>query len=129
MPLAARCVFLLGTLGLVCIGWYAPEPHSTKILALAVPLFLLFATLELSIVLRPGDAVLPNPRDELLMFFRARMLKAGYVTAIAALVGLYLTSLFATQYVGLLIPIVLTVSLLVPALVYRRLDHQAETGG
>jgi hypothetical protein len=129
MPLAARCAFLLATLGLVCIGWYAPEPHSTKILALAVPLFLLFAAMELSTVLRPGDLVLPNPRDELLMFFRARMLKAGYVTAIAALVGLYLTSLFATQYVGLLLPIVLTVSLLVPALVYHRLDQQAETGG
>jgi hypothetical protein len=129
MPLAARCAFLLATLGLVCIGWYAPEPHSTKILALAVPLFLLFAAIELSTVLRPGDLVLPNPRDELLMFFRARMLKAGYVTAIAALVGLYLTSLFATQYVGLLLPIVLTVSLLVPALVYHRLDQQAETGG
>lgn len=129
MPFAARCAFLLATLGLVCIGWYAPEPHSTKILALAIPLFLLFVAMELSTVLRPGDVVLPNPRDELLMFFRARMLKAGYITAIAALVGLYLTSLFATQYVGLLIPIMLTVSLLVPALVYRRLDHQAETGG
>jgi len=57
------------------------------------------------------------------MFFRARMLKAGYVTAIAALVGLYLTSLFATQYVGLLLPIVLTVSLLVPAVIYHRLDR------
>ena len=129
MPLAARCAFLLATLGLLCIGWYAPEPHSTRILALAVPLFLLFAAMELSTVLRPGDSVLPNPRDELLMFFRARMLRAGYVTAIAALVGLYLTSLFATRYLGLLIPIVLTVSLLVPALVYRRLDYQAETGG
>jgi hypothetical protein len=129
MPLAARCVFLLGTLGLVCIGWYAPEPHSTKILALAVPLFLLFAVLELSTVLRPGDSVLPDPRDELLLFCRARMLKAGYVTAIVALAGLYLTSLFASQYIGLLIPIVLTVSLLVPALVYRRFDQQADSGG
>jgi len=62
MPLAARCAFLLATLGLVCIGWYAPEPHSTKILALAVPLFLLFAAMELSTVLRPGDLVLQNPR-------------------------------------------------------------------
>jgi hypothetical protein len=129
VPLAARCAFLLATLGLVCIGWYAPEPHGPKILAVAVPLFLLFAVLELSTVLRPGDSLLPDPRDELLMFFRARMLKAGYVTAVAALVVLYLTSLFATQYVGLLLPIVLTVSLLVPALVYRRLDRRAETDG
>jgi hypothetical protein len=57
------------------------------------------------------------------------MLKAGYVTAIVALAGLYLTSLFASQYIGLLIPIVLTVSLLVPALVYRRFDQQADSGG
>jgi hypothetical protein len=85
--------------------------------------------LELSTVLRPGDSVLPDPRDELLLFCRARMLKAGYVTAIVALAGLYLTSLFASQYIGLLIPIVLTVSLLVPALVYRRFDQQADSGG
>jgi hypothetical protein len=129
MSLAARWAFLLASLGLVCIGWYVPEPHSTKILAFTVPLFVLLATMELSTVLSPGDVVLPNPRDELLMFFRARMLKAGYVTAIAALVGIYLTSLFATQYVGLLIPIALTVSLLVPGLVYYRLDRQAETSG
>lgn len=63
------------------------------------------------------------------MFFRARMLKAGPVTATAALVGLYLTSGFATQYVGFLLPIVLTVSLLVPVLVYHRLDRQVETDG
>ncbi|MEJ0007787.1 MAG: hypothetical protein WDM77_15840 [Steroidobacteraceae bacterium] len=129
MPFASRCALLLATLGLVCFGWYAPEQHRTKILSIAVPLFLLFATIELSTVLQPGDSVLPDPRDELLMFFRARMLKAGYVTAIAALVGLLLISLFATNYVGLLLPILLTVSLLVPAVVYRRMDRQAEVDG
>jgi hypothetical protein len=35
-------------------------------------------------------------------------------------------SLFASPYVGLLVPIALTISLLVPAFVYRRLDLQAD---
>jgi hypothetical protein len=54
------------------------------------------------------------------------MLKVGYVTAILALTALYVASLFASPYVGLLVPIALTISLLVPAFVYRRLDRQAD---
>ena len=64
--------------------------------------------------------------DELLLFFRARMLKVGYVTTILALTALYVASVFASPYIGLLVPIALTISLLVPAFVYRRLDRQAD---
>jgi di/tricarboxylate transporter len=124
-PLSVRSVFLLGALALVSLGWYAPEPHGGRILAIAVPLFLLFAAIEFSAVVRPGDSVLPDPRDELLLFFRARMLKVGYVTAILALISLYLVSLFANTYVGLLLPFVLTISLLTPAFLYSRLNRQA----
>lgn len=124
-PLSVRSAFLLGTLALVSLGWYAPEPHGGRILAIAVPLFLLFAAIEFSAVVRPGDSVLPDPRDELLLFFRARMLKVGYVTAILALISLYLVSLFANSYVGLLLPFVLTISLLTPAFLYSRLNRQA----
>jgi di/tricarboxylate transporter len=124
-PLSVRSVFLLCTLALVSLGWYAPEPHGGRILAIAVPLFLLFAAIEFNAVVRPGDSVLPDPRDELLLFFRARMLKVGYITAVLALIGLYLVSLFANTYVGLLLPFVLTISLLTPAFLYSRLNHQA----
>jgi hypothetical protein len=124
-PLSVRSVFLLGTLALVSLGWYAPEPHGGRILAIAIPLFLLFAAIEFSAVVRPGDSVLPDPRDELLLFFRARMLKMGYVTAILALISLYLVSLFANTYVSLLLPFVLTISLLTPAFLYSRLNRQA----
>ena len=129
MSLAARCTLLLLALGLVIIGWYAPIPYGPHILAVSAPLFLVFATVELNLVLHPGEALIADPQDELLMFFRARMLKVGYTTAIAAVVVLYLVSLLAPAYVGLLIPIALTVSLIVPSFVYRRLDRQAGTDG
>ena len=105
------------------LGIEAREPIGTRILAL---LFLLFAAVELNFIIHPGETLRPDPHDELLLFFRARMLKVGYVTAILALTALYFASLFASPYVGLLVPIALTISLLVPALVYRRLDRQAD---
>jgi hypothetical protein len=123
MSLATRCIFLLGALALVSVGWFAREPIGTRILAL---LFLLFAAVELNFIIHPGETLRPDPHDELLLFFRARMLKVGYVTAILALTALYVASLFASPYVGLLVPIALTISLLVPAFVYRRLDRQAD---
>jgi hypothetical protein len=123
MSLATRCIFLLGALALVSVGWF---PIGTRILALAVPLFLLFAAVELTCIIYPGETLHPDPHDELLLFFRARMLKVGYVTAIVALTALYVASLFASPYMGLLLPIALTISLLVPAFVYRRLDLQAD---
>ena len=123
MPLAMRCIFLLGALALVSVGWF---PIGTRILAIAVPLFLLFAVMEFNGIIYPGETLHPDPHDELLLFFRAQMLKVGYVTAILALTALYVASLFALPYVGLLLPIALTVSLLVPAFVYRRLDRQAD---
>jgi hypothetical protein len=125
MPLSVRSAFLLCMLSLVSLGWYAREPYGARILVIAVPLFLLFAAMEFGAVVRPGDSVLPDPQDELLLFFRARMLQVGYVTAILALVGLYLVSLFANAYVGLLLPVVLTISLLTPAFIYSRLNRQA----
>jgi hypothetical protein len=123
MSLATRCIFLLGALALVSLGWF---PIGTRILALAVPLFLLFAAVELNFIIYPGETLHPDPHDELLLFFQARMLKVGYVTAILALTALYVASLFASPYMGLLVPVALTISLLVPAFVYRRLDRQAD---
>ena len=129
MSFAARWLFILCMLALVSLGWVAPEPHRTYILAVAAPLFLLFCASELNIVVHPGEALIPNPRDELLAFFKSRMLQAGYVASIAALVVLYLTYLFAPIYVGLLLPVVLTGCLLIPSLVYNRLDRLAGSDG
>lgn len=57
------------------------------------------------------------------------MLQAGYVAAIAALAAMYLVYLFAPGYMGLLLPLVLAVCLLVPSLVYIRLDRRAAADG
>jgi hypothetical protein len=54
------------------------------------------------------------------------LLKVGYITAILALATLYIASLFASPYMGLLVPIVLTISLLIPAFTYRRLERQTD---
>lgn len=121
---AARWIFILFMLALVSLGWFGAH-----VLTIAVPLFLLFVAMELNIIIHPGDSVLPNPSDELLLFFKARMLQAGYITAISALVTLYLVYLFAPGYVGLLLPIVMVLCLLVPGLVYRHLDDRAATDG
>ena len=125
MPFAVRAAFLLCMLALVSLGWYAHEPYGSRILAVAVPLFLLFAAAEFGAILQPGDSLLPDPHDELLQFFRTRMLQTGYVTAILALIGLYLLSLWGPRYLGLLLPFVLTLSLLTPAFMYNRLNRQA----
>lgn len=129
MSFAARWLFIFCTLGLVIFGWIASEPDRTRLLVVAVPLFLLFCAVELNIIVHPGETVFPDARDELLAFFKARMLQAGYVASIAALVVLYLTSLLAPRYVALLLPAVLTACLLVPSLVYNRLDRQAGSDG
>lgn len=84
-----------------------------------------FAVLSAGIL----DTLMPDARDELLMFFKARMLQAGYVTGIAVLAALYLIYLLAPAYIGLLIPVGLAICLLVPGLVYRHLDRQAATDG
>jgi hypothetical protein len=84
---------------------------------------------ELNIVLHPGDSFMPNPHDELLTFFKGRMLQAGYITAVLALACVYVVSLFAARYLTVLLPVVLTASLLVPGLVYRRLDRRADADG
>lgn len=129
MSFAARWLFILCTLGLVLLGWIASGSDRTHILAVAVPLFLLFCAVELNVIVHPGETVFPDSRDELLAFFKARLLQAGYVASIAALVVLYLTSLFAPGYVDLLLPAVLAACLLVPSLVYNRLDHDAGSNG
>jgi len=49
----------------------------------------------------------------------------GYSIAILSLLTLYLISLFASRYVGVLLPIVLTISLLSPSFLYSRLDRRA----
>ncbi|HEX5460491.1 MAG TPA: hypothetical protein VFX20_11025 [Steroidobacteraceae bacterium] len=129
MPLWARWLFILCFLGLIILGWTAPPPHRTRLLALGVPLFLLFCAVELNLVVHPGETLLPDPRDELLAFFKSRMLQAGYVAAIAALVALYLVYLFVPAYIGLVLPLVLAACLLVPSLVYIRLDRRAAADG
>jgi len=126
---AVRWLFILCMLALVSLGWFGTGPYRTHLLALAVPLFLLFVAMELNIVIHPGESLIPDARDELLTFFKTRMLQAGYITAVATLAVLYLIYLFAPDYVGLVLPVVLVLCLLVPALVYRRLDHRAAADG
>jgi hypothetical protein len=128
-PLWVRWLFIVCFLGLVILGWLAPQPHHTRLLALGVPLFLLFCAVELNLVVHPGETLLPDSRDELLAFFKSRMMQAGYVAAIAALAASYLVYLFAPAYIGLLLPLVLAACLLVPSLVYIRLDRRAASDG
>jgi hypothetical protein len=125
MSLATRCAVMLTSLGLVVTGTLVED--GTIFLMLGGPVLLLFAVEELNIILRPGDSVLTNPRDELLAFFKARSLQVGYSIAILAMVVLCLISLFATRYLVALLPVGLTASLLAPSLFYSRLDRGAGT--
>jgi ABC-type transport system involved in cytochrome c biogenesis permease subunit len=100
-------------------------PDGTRLLVIGVPMLLLITAVELMMVLHPGDAVLPDPHDELLMFFRSRMLAAGYSVAVLSLAALYVVSLFELRYLEMLLPVVLALTVLVPGLVYRRLDRRA----
>jgi hypothetical protein len=123
ISLATRCAVMLASLGLVVTGSLVED--GTIFLMLGGPVLFLFAVEEFNIIMRPGDSVLTNPRDELLAFFKARSLQLGYSIAILSLAVLCLVGLFATRYVGVLLPVALTVSLLAPSLLYSRLDRRA----
>lgn len=125
ISLASRSAIMLAALGLVVSGSLIQGPYSAVCIVLGVPVLLLFAVEELNILLRPGESVRTDRHDELVAFFRARSLQVGYTTAILSLVTLYLVSLFADRYVGVLLPILLTSSLLVPSFLYRQLDRRA----
>lgn len=125
MSLAARSAIMLTALGLVVSGSLIHGPRSTVCLVLGVPVLLLFAIEELNILLRPGESVRTDRHDELVAFFRARTLQMGYSIAILSLITLYVISLFVRQYVIVLLPILLTISLLAPSFLYRQLDRRA----
>jgi hypothetical protein len=125
MSLASRSAVMLVSLALVVTASFIPGPYEAVCLMLGVPLLLLFAAEELNIILRPGDSVLTDRHDELLAFFRARTLQVGYSVAILSLVTVYLVSLLASRYVSVLLPILLTISLLAPSFFYNRLDRRA----
>jgi len=72
-----------------------------------------------------GNRCAPIATTNRLRFFMARTLQMGYSIAILSLLTLYLISLFASRYVGVLLPIVLTISLLSPSFLYSRLDRRA----
>jgi hypothetical protein len=127
MSLPSRSAVMLTSLGLVVAGSLLQGPYRAGCLVLGAPVLLLFALEELNIILRPGDSVsLSDRQDELVAFFRARTLQVGYCVAILSLFTLYLVSLFASQFVLVLLPVVLTISLLAPSLLYSRLDRRAE---
>lgn len=129
MSLLGRSMGLLIALALVIAGSLIPGHDGRAVLIIGVPMFLLFVLVELNILLRPGDTVLPDPHDELMNFFKARTLQVGYFTAIVSLAALYVIGLFQARYVEMLLPVVLAISLLVPAFAYRRLDRRASTDG
>jgi hypothetical protein len=125
MSLASRSSIMFVALGLVVSGPLIRGPYSAACLVLGAPILILFGVEELNILLRPGESVRTDRHDELLAFFRARTLQVGYSIAILSLITLYLTSLFASRYVGVLLPIALTISLLAPSFLYSRLDRRA----
>lgn len=126
MSLPSRSGVMLVCLGLVITGSLLQGPYAKVCIVLGVPVLLLFAVEELNIILRPGDTVsLTDQRDELLAFFKGRTLQLGYSIAILSLLTLYLASLLASQYVRVLLPILLTISLLAPSFLYHRLDRLA----
>ncbi len=123
MSLAMRCAVMLIALVMVVSG--SLIEHGTLLLMLGGPVLLLFAVEEFNIILRPGNSVVTDPRDELLAFFKARSMQVGYAIAILSMAILCLVSVFATRYVGALMPVGLTLSLLAPSLCYSRLDRRA----
>jgi hypothetical protein len=123
MSLAMRRSVMLISLSMVVDG--SSTEDGTIFLMLGGPVLLLFSIEEINIILRPGNAVLTNPRDELLAFFKARSLQVGYSIAILSMAVLCFVGLFATRYVGALLPVGLTISVLAPSLFYSRLDRRA----
>ena len=116
---------MLIALALVVAGELVPGWARPACLLFGVPLLFIFGLEELIIILRPGELIFPNPRDELSSFFRGRTLQAGYGVAILSLSAIFLLSLFAPRYVALALPIALTATLLTPSFLFNRLDRRA----
>ncbi len=125
MSFASRSSALLIALALVVAGEVVAGWIRAACILVGVPLLLFFGLEELIIILRPGDFIFPNPRDELLAFFRGRTLQAGYGVGILSLSMLFILSLLAPRYVALVLPIALTVTLLTPSFLFNRLDRRA----
>lgn len=112
-------------IALVVAGELVPGWARPACLLFGVPLLFISGLEELIIILRPGEFIFPNPRDELSSFFRGRTLQAGYGVVILSLSAIFLLSLFAPRYVALALPIALTATLLTPSFLFNRLDRQA----
>lgn len=125
MTFISRSGVLLIALALVVVGELVPGWGRAACLLFGVPLLFIFGLEELIIILNPGDFIFPNPRDELLSFFRGRTLQAGYGVAILSLATIFILSLCAPRYVTLALPIALTATLLTPSFLFNRLDRQA----
>ena len=129
MPFAARIGGLLVSLVLAFGGallrqvGHAVEPSMFWIVWAA---FLFFVLQETACLLAPGEALLPDPNDELLAFFRGRVLKAGFSAAVASLATVSLLACFLPVAVAPALPVCLAASVLLPACLLRRFEHEAD---
>ena len=129
MPFAARVGVLLGSmvlvLGVVALrrSGHAVEPG---MVAIAWVVFLTAVLHETACLMLPGASVLPDPRDELMAFFRGRVLMAGFAAAIASLALVSLLAVFLPAAMVAALPVCLAASVLIPAWLLRRLEREAD---
>lgn len=132
MSFTARTIGTFVSLLLVLLGewsWYHNARASIPFLSISGVLFLFFVLQEVSILLVPGNSLLPNRNDELLSFFSARVLRIGFAFAIAGLTVMSLLALFRPSVLAPILPIWLALSVFLPALRLNRYEHEADVGG
>ncbi len=126
---SARMTFLLGSLLILIIALIdsgRAGAHHDGFLPLATGLFSLFVLVEVSRLMFPGDSMLYNPDDELQSFLQFRSMKTAYVTSVIVLFVLFVIAVLMPSLLLFACPVGLTVTLIVPAVTYYRLDLQAD---
>lgn len=88
--------------------------------------FLFFVLQETAFVLVPGEALVPEPDDELLAFLRGRVLKVGFATVVLSLCTISLLAIVLPIAVATVMPICLLASVFLPACLLRRLEYEAD---
>lgn len=125
MDIRVRIAGLLMSLGFLLL--VSSERHpDLRGHCLAWSLFALFVLIELSILLVPSESMLPKPSDEFLIFLRARVARAGFLTALVGLFGVAIAASFGGHAASLATPVGIAAGVLVPSVILRRLEQEAD---
>jgi len=130
--LSVGIIFLSATLGGVLAATGRIATHQGRAVdEVRVGAFLLLASVLLAILLTGGRWVIGNPamNDELVRANRAKAVWLGYVVLILSAMALYVAMLFNEVDFTQMLPALILIGVVVPAICFVALERKGEKGG